>query len=150
MEKKPLVSEIKFSSYHALLTEIVSTGMFFLSMTWDLCAPRVFSSSSDCLEALVCLPAFFWDHQLHISLVFGYQSSAKPQIFHSTLDPTEGCLQWNVWGKEFWVELMGILYKIESRYITRLGRNKNATLFMSRWIKYVACFHLFLGKYVLW
>lgn len=80
-KKRNLVSEIKFSSYHALLTEIVSTGMFFLSMTWDLCAPRVFSSSSDCLEALLCLPAFFWDHQLHISLVFGYQSSAKTPNF---------------------------------------------------------------------
>lgn len=55
-----LVSEIKLSPDHALLTEMVSTGMLFFSSTiQNLCAPRVFSSSSCYLETLMWLLALF-------------------------------------------------------------------------------------------
>lgn len=148
--KQRLVSDIRFSSSHLLLAGKVSTGVLSqvspkIHVFPGFSAPPQTGSSPH----LKSLPAFFQSSS-SISL-WSLDSSPLPKTQISVpLRIPQKVIQREVFGvKCFGVKEQAFCTKLVWCIWQDWGGTKTS-LFTYRWIKYVPCFHLFLGKHVLW
>lgn len=149
-EKTTFVSDIRFSPSHLLLAGKVSTGVLaqvsprILVLPGFSAPPQTGSSPH-----LKSLPAFFQSSS-SISL-WSLDSSPLPKTQTSVpLRIPQKVIRREVFGvKCFGVKEQAFCTKLVWCIWRDWGGTKSS-LFKYRWIKYVACFHLFLGKHVLW